>query len=61
MVFIDFLLQVIDVVLPVAFRRAHVFMTGHVLHLTKVVMFQPINNYALTDLTGIFDLRTGLL
>ena len=60
MVFINLLLQVIDVVLPVTFRTADILMSGHVLRLTKVVVTKPINNDALTDLTGVFDLRTGL-
>ncbi len=54
------LLPVIQVICLIAFRRADIFMPGHVLNLSQVVVFQPVDNHALTNLRGIHDIGVDL-
>lgn len=39
----------------VAFRAAHIFMPGHVLHLPQVVLLQPKGDDTVADLVRIND------
>jgi hypothetical protein len=60
MVLLELALQVVQVAQLVAFCRTYILVTGHVLHLPKVVVFQPVGDHTGPDLFGVMDLRTDL-
>ena len=53
-------LQICNTIHPVALRNAHIPMAGHVLHLAKVVVADPVDDHALAYLAGIMKLRVIL-
>ncbi|MFW6222187.1 MAG: hypothetical protein ACOC3T_01105 [Bacteroidota bacterium] len=52
MAFLQIVLQAFQIVYLISFSAAHVFMSGHVLHLPEVMGFQPLGNGALPDAFG---------
>ena len=53
MIFLQLLLQILQGVHSIPFGAAYVFMPGHVLHFSEIVMFEPIGNGACTDLSHV--------
>ena len=41
----NIVLQFVNDIFFIIFCRAHIFMTCHVLHFSKVVLFQPVSDY----------------
>ena len=61
MMFLQLVLQVIGMEHLVAFRAAHIFVTGHVLHLSQIVAPEPKGNDTAPDLVRINNLGMELL
>lgn len=55
MQFLNIIMQAIEVVLQIAFRRRNIAMSSHALHLTNIKQTQPVRNHRCPNLLNIFN------